>query len=159
MDETRELLRHTLATVAYRAARAVEHVDAGFADFSQTGGRTPGALLAHMGDLIDWSLSMVKGAPEWHNSVPLPWAAEKDRFFGALARLDGYLASGGELHAPVDRLFQGPIADALTHVGQMAMMRRLYGVPTVGENFYVADVAVGRLGPEQGEPVRPFGKG
>jgi hypothetical protein len=158
MNETRELLRHTLATVAYRAARAVEHVDAGFADFGQTGGRTPGALLAHMGDLFDWALSMAKGAPEWHNSVPLAWAAEKDRFFGALARMDAYLASSETLHSPADRLFQGPIADALTHVGQMAMMRRLYGAPTVGENFYVADVAVGRLCEEQGSPVHPFRK-
>ncbi|HVZ84754.1 MAG TPA: hypothetical protein VG893_13855 [Terracidiphilus sp.] len=158
MSENRELLRHTVATVAYRAARALEGADEGFARFSQTGGRAPGALLAHMGDLFDWALSMAKGAPEWHNSEPLAWAAEKDRFFAALASFDAYLASPEPMHAPADRLFQGPIADALTHVGQLALMRRLYGAPTVGENFYMADVKAGKLDADQGEPVQPFRK-
>src|ERR1039458_8826779 len=155
MNEKRELLRHTLATLAYRASRALEGAPGFFAGFDGAG-RKPEQILAHMGDLFDWALSMAVGKPAWHNSKPLPWEAEKQRFFAALAKFDAVLASGEPLHAPEDRLFQGPVADALTHVGQLAMLRRLAGCPTHGENFYVAAVETGKVGPEQAAPVKPF---
>jgi hypothetical protein len=113
-----------------------------------------------MGDLLDWSLSMVKGTPAWHNSEPLAWAEEQQRFFTTLGAFDQYLASddpvNAPLNAPLDRLFQGPIADALTHVGQLAMLRRLAGAPIRGENYYVAAIAVGRVDDAQPAPVQPF---
>jgi len=155
MDENRALLRHTLATVAYRATRALENSDAAFAGFTGAG-RRPDQILAHMGDLFDWALSMAKGHPAWHNSAPLGWAEERQRFFAALAALDDYLASDAPLQAPAERLFQGPVADALTHVGQLAMLRRLAGAPTRGENFYVAYMACGQVGAEQPAPVESF---
>jgi hypothetical protein len=155
MSEKRELLRHTLATLAYRAARALEGAPAEFAGFDGAG-RRPEQILAHMGDLFDWALSMAVGKPAWHNSEPLGWEAEKARFFRALAALDAVLASAEPLHAPEEKLFQGPVADALTHVGQLAMLRRLAGCPTRGENFYVAAVEIGRVGAEQAEAVKPF---
>ena len=155
MDEKRELLRHTVASLAYRAARALEGAPDEFATFSGAG-RRPIDILAHMGDLFDWALSSVKGSERWHNSTPLALPAEKQRFFTALGAFDTYLASTDPLHASVDRLFQGPIADALTHVGQLAMLRRLAGCPTRGENFYVAKVAVGQVKADQPAPVEPF---
>ena len=154
MEDPRELLRHTLAAVAYRATRALEDAPQEFASFDGAG-RRPVEILAHMGDLFDWALSLAKGAQKWHNSTPLGWAAENERFFAALQAFDAYLASSETLHAPVDRLFQGPIADALTHVGQLAMLRRLAGCKIRGENYYVAHIAIGRLA-EQSEPVRTF---
>jgi hypothetical protein len=60
------------------------------------------------------------------------------------------------LHAVAEALFQGPIADALTHVGQLAMQRRLTGAPTRGENFFVAVVTAGQVGEEQPAAVQPF---
>jgi hypothetical protein len=155
MDEKRELLRHTLATVAYRAARALEDAPENFAGFDGAG-RTPVAILAHMGDLFDWALSMATGNPSWHNSAPLSWADEERRFLTSLSAFDDYLASAEPLLAPVERLFQGPVADALTHVGQIAMLRRLAGSPTRGENFYVAAIEVGQVGEEQPAPMQPF---
>jgi hypothetical protein len=155
MDEKRELLRHTLATLAYRAARALEGAPDSFAGFNGAG-RRPEQILAHMGDLFDWATSMASGSPTWHNSEPLAWEEEKQRFFNSLRDFDGYLASDEPLHAPVDQLFQGPIADALTHVGQLAMMRRLASCPITGENYYVAEVVVGRICAEQAVPVKPF---
>ncbi|MGA9667806.1 MAG: hypothetical protein WBQ94_01280 [Terracidiphilus sp.] len=155
MDEKRELLRHTLATVAYRAARALEDAPDGYASFDGAG-RRPEQILAHMGDLFDWALSMAKGSPGWHNSTPLTWEAEKQRFFSSLLGFDEYLASEAPLHAPIDQLFQGPIADALTHVGQLAMLRRLASCPIAGENYYVAEVVAGRVCAEQAIPVKPF---
>jgi hypothetical protein len=155
MDEKRELLRHTLATVAYRAARALEGAPDHFAGFDGAG-RLPVQILAHMGDLFDWALIMAMGQERWNSTQPRAWAEEKQRFFESLQTLDAFLATGGPLHAPVEQLFQGPVADALTHVGQLAMLRRLAGCPTRGENFFVAEIAVGQVGPEQPIAVKTF---
>jgi hypothetical protein len=155
MDEKRELLRHTLAALAYRAARALDGAPDHFAGFAGAG-RLPVQILAHMGDLFDWALSAAVGQEQWHTTQPLAWAAEKHRFFESLQTFDAFLATGGPLHAPIERLLQGPVADSLTHVGQLAMLRRLAGSPTRGENFYVAAVTVGQVGAEQPAAVRPF---
>ena len=150
MDEKRELLRHALATVAYRAARALEGAPDHFAGFSSAG-RMPVEILAHMGDLFDWALRQSNGDQSWHPSTPLPWDQEVARFFAALAAFDQRV-SEAPLQAPMERLFQGPIADALTHVGQLAMLRRMAGCAFRGENYFVADIVTGRLGIEQSAP-------
>jgi hypothetical protein len=155
MDEKRELLRHTVATVAYRAARAVNGAPEDFGSYAGAG-RQPVEILAHMGDLFDWALSAVEGQQRWHNSTPLAWEAEKQRFFSALKAFDAGLAVAEPIHASIDQLMQGPVADALTHVGQLAMLRRLAGNPTRGENFYVAEIAVGQAGADQPAAVQPF---
>lgn len=156
-DSARQLLRHTLATLAYRGGKALRDAPAEFAGFAiGDKPRTPAQILAHLGDLLDWALSMAQGNQQWHNAPPLPWPQELGRFFAALEAFDAYLASGNALHAPAEKLFQGPIADALTHVGQIAMLRRLAGCPMRGENYYVADIATGRVGPTQSAPVREF---
>jgi hypothetical protein len=155
MDEKRELLRHTLASLAYRATRALEGAPAEYAEFSGAG-RMPVQILAHMGDLFNWALSAVQGNERWHTSRPHSWLTEQQRFFGALHAFDAYLVSDEPLYASAEALFQGPIADALAHVGQLAMMRRLSGSPTPGENFYVADIKAGQVGSEQPAAVQPF---
>jgi hypothetical protein len=155
MNSDREMFRHTLATLAYRAARALEDAPESFAGFDGAG-RTPAQILAHMGDLFDWALSMAEGKQRWHNSEPLVWPEEQRRFFAALKAFDAYFTSGERLHAPLERLFQGPVADALTHVGQLAMLRRLAGCPIRGENYYVAEISPGRVGADLPAPVKPF---
>jgi hypothetical protein len=155
MDEKRELLRHTLATLAYRAARALDGAPDHFAGFAGAG-RMPVQILAHMGDLMDWALTAAVGKERWQTSQPSQWKLEKQRFFQALQTFDSFLASDGEIKAPIDRLMQGPVVDALTHVGQLAMMRRLSGTPTRGENFYIAAIAVGQVGADQPAAVQPF---
>jgi hypothetical protein len=155
MDEKRELLRHTLAALAYRASRALSGAPDGFADFDGAG-RRPVVIVAHMGDLMDWSRSMAAGSPAWHNSAPLAWPEEQQRFFASLAAFDAFFASEAESAAPIERLFQGPIADALTHTGQLCMMRRLAGAPIRGENYYVAAIATGQVDAAQPAAVKPF---
>jgi hypothetical protein len=155
MDEKRELLRHTLATVAYRAARVLEGAPDHFAGFDGAG-RLPVQVLAHMSDLFDWALSVAIGQELWQTAQPRAWAEEQRRFFQSLQTFDAFLASDAPLNAPAERLFQGPVADALTHVGQLAMLRRLSGRPTHGENFYVADIKAGQVGKDQSAPARPF---
>ena len=153
----RELLRHSLATIAYRAGKIIRNAPQGYVDF-QAGQncRTPVQILAHIGDLFDWALSMAKGQPMWHDSAPLPWPDEVERFFDSLKRLDDFLAGDEPLHASPEKLFQGPLADALNHVGQLAILRRLSGVPIRGENYFSADIAKGRVGKDQRPPKFEF---
>jgi hypothetical protein len=154
-DPQRDLIRHTLATVAYRGGKTIRDAPAEFAQFSGAG-KTPAQILAHLGDLFEWALRMAKGDQSWRDSKTLEWEQEKQRFFSSLAAFDAYLASAEPLHAPLDKLFQGPIADALTHIGQLAMMRRLAGVPMRGENYYAASVETGRVGHDQARAAREF---
>jgi hypothetical protein len=156
-DSKRQMLRHTVATLAYRGTKAVRDATDSFASFrvAETT-RTPAQILAHVGDLLDWALSIAKGAEAWQNSPERTWPEEVARFHASLTLFDEYLASGDQLHASCERLFQGPIADALTHVGQIAMLRRIAGEPIRGENYSVAKIEAGRIGAEQAEPLREF---
>ena len=156
-DTKREMLRHTVATLAYRGAKAVRGVPDSYASFSAAETtRTPAQILAHVGDLLDWALSIATGAEAWNNSEPLPWDQEVARFHLALESFDNYLASEAELSATCERLFQGPIADALTHVGQLTMLRRIAGAAIKGENYSRAKIEAGRVGAEQATPKREF---
>ena len=156
-DPKRAMLRHTVATVAYRAGKTLRGVPVNFPAFrAGEASRTAEEILAHIGDLFDWALAIARGRETWHNSKPLPWEQEVERFYASLAAFDAYLAGGEPLHGEVERLFQGPVADALNHVGQIAMLRRLAGAPVQGENYFRADIAEGRVGPEQARPKVEF---
>lgn len=157
MNDDRRLLRHTLATLAYRGGKTIRGAPASFAEYGAPETlRTPAKILAHMGDLMDWALSMADGSRKWHDSTPLAWEKEGERFFAALKKFDDYLASDQPIQAPVEKLFQGPIADALTHTGQLAMLRRMAGCPIKGENYFVAEITVGRVGADQAAPKKVF---
>ncbi|HEX6184348.1 MAG TPA: hypothetical protein VFZ44_10750 [Pyrinomonadaceae bacterium] len=157
-DAKRELLRHTLATLAYRGGKAVRDAPEGFGEFNACeGARTPAEILAHVGDLLDWALSLARGEQRWQDSAPLPWGEEVARFFKGLGELDAYLASDAPLASIAESLFQGPVADALTHVGQIALLRRMAGAPVRGENYFKAEIKAGRVGAEQAAPRREFG--
>jgi hypothetical protein len=150
-------LRHALATLAYRAAKALRDAPEDFADFRPgTGSRSAGEILAHMCDLLDWALSQARGNERWRNTARQTWDADSERFFTALGAFDEYLASSAPLQATPERLFQGAIADSLTHVGQIAMLRRLAGAQIRGENYSVAHIEAGRTSAAQNAPVREF---
>ena len=156
-DSKRQLLRHTLATIAYRGGKAVRNAPQGFSVFHASEGvRTPGQILAHICDLMDWGLSMANGKREWHDSKPQHWEKEVERFFASVKNFDDYLASAAPLQAPVEKLFQGPVADALTHIGQIAILRRLAGEPIKAENYYKAEITIGRVGADQAVPKLEF---
>ena len=156
-DPKRELLRHTVATIAYRGAKALRGAPESFADFRACeSSRTPVQILAHIGDLFDWVLSIAQGKRAWRDSTPLPWAQESERFFKAVEAFDAYLASDAPLAAPVEKMFQGGLADSLTHIGQIAMLRRIAGCPVRGESYYEANIQAGRVGAEQAAAVREF---
>jgi hypothetical protein len=161
MDDTTStstgLLRHAVATLAYRGGKALRDAPQGFRDYRiGEATRTPGEILAHVGDLLDWSIWMTRGEYRWHDSEPLDWQDEVDRFFARLEALDARLATEIDAGFPPEKIFQGPIADALTHVGQIAMLRRLAGSPVRGENYFRAEIETGRVGKEQAAAVREF---
>jgi hypothetical protein len=152
------LLRHTVATLAYRGGKAVRGAPASFGAFrAAPGSRSAAEILAHICDLLDWGISLLRGQEAWHNVPPAQWDADVGRFFASLARFDALLAS--RTTAPAcspEQLFQGPIADALTHVGQLMMLRRLAGSSVKGENYLRAEIVAGRVGPEQPAPAYEF---
>jgi hypothetical protein len=156
-DPKRELLRRTLATLAYRGRKAVTGVGPEFGAFrAHDRIRPPVAILAHIGDLLDWASALVQGNERWQDSTPSSWNREVDRFFAGLAALDGLLAGDRPMACSEERLFQGPIADALTHVGQIAILRGAADAPVRGENYFKAEIETGRVGCDQAPPVREF---
>src|ERR1051325_5732205 len=134
--------RELFFTLAYRGGKTLRGAPPEFASFkADPTSRTPAQILAHIGDLMEWMLSLAKGKQAWHNSEPLAWEDEVARFHRTMGDVDAYLASDEPLHDAPEKLFQGPIADALTHVGQLAMLRRLSGAAMKGENYHRADIA------------------
>ncbi len=158
---TRECLRVLAATLSYRAAKVLRDVPPDFSarEFGATT-RTPVRILAHMGDLMGWGLRLARGEYSWKADGTDDWDMEKERFFSNLAALDQALAAdapiGGALDRPVEKLIQGPLADALTHVGQLAILRGIAGVPVRPESYARADSVVGRIGMDQAAPAAEF---
>src|SRR5512134_1511425 len=88
---TRLFVRHTLATLAYRAGKTVRGTPAAFGDF-RAGEGSPRVveILSHMGDLMDWALSQLRGEPKWNNATPLAWDEEIARFYRALGAVEAH---------------------------------------------------------------------
>lgn len=152
-----ELLRHMVATIAYRAHKALRDAPAEFGAFEAGGGvRQPAEILAHMGDLMDWAVTMIRGEVAWVESGERRWDVLVDRFFASLERVDRELLERPPGPDAMQALLRGPFADSLTHVGQVAMLRRLAGGPVKGENYARAHITTGRVGRDQPPPVREF---
>jgi hypothetical protein len=157
MNESRLLLRHMVATLAYRGGKAIRNAGPDFAVYgSPETSRTPAKILAHIGDLMDWALAMSEGRRDWTDSTPLLWEKECERFFASLKKFDDFLASDKPLQTSAEKLFQAPIADALTHIGQIAMLRRMAGVPMKSEFYVISEITTGRVGAEQAAPRKEF---
>jgi len=152
----RAVVRHLVATLAYRAAKVLRDVEPGFARTSfGDATRTPVSIVAHLGDLIAWAISVTHGAYEWRPEGTSDWNAEVARFFDNLAKLDLELASN-VADGSIEKLIQGPLADALTHVGQLAMLRGMAGAPVRPESYARAQIVAGRVGIDQLPPGREF---
>ena len=151
------MLRHTVATLAYRGGKAIRGAPVDFSGFRAADGtRTPGQILAHIGDLLDWALNLTDGNHDYRETPPQTWEQDSARFFAGLKALDARLASPAPLSFPAEKLFQGPIADALTHMGQISMLRRMAGAPVRGENYFKAEITAGRVGADQAAPAFEF---
>jgi hypothetical protein len=151
------LFRHAVATLAYRGGKAIRDAPPSFATYrAGSNSRTPVEILAHVNDLLDWMDGFLTGVHKWHVSAPGAWTDEVTRFHSALVRVDQRLEAPLIVDLSLERLFQGPVADALTHVGQLTLLRRLAGAPVRGENYYLADIESGRVGPDQSPARKEF---
>jgi hypothetical protein len=157
MNAENRMIRHAVATLAYRAAKTLRDAPADFGEFRvKPGSRTPVEILAHIGDLFDWALSMAKGRETWRDTSPQGWDREVARFYASVKEFDAHIATSSRLACPLEKLLQGPIADAISHVGQLAMLRHLFGNPIRGENYFQADIKIGRVGLNQPAPRKEF---
>jgi hypothetical protein len=156
LDATCAVLRHLTATLAYRAAKVLRDAPPGFE--STTVGsltRRPVQIVAHMGDLMAWACTLARGDYVWKAEGGNDWNVEVQRFFTGLEALDHLLADSS-FTGSVEQLIQGPLADALTHVGQLAMLRGMAGHPVRPESYARAQIVIGRVGLDQAAPVREF---
>lgn len=156
-DDARLVLRHAIATLAYRAAKVVRDVPDGFGDrqFGEAT-RRPVRIMAHMADLMAWGISLARGDYLWSADGSEDWETEVSRFFSNLAALDELLAASGPFTGSMEKLIQGPLADALTHTGQLAMLRGMAGYPIRPESYARATITIGRVGMDQPPPGREF---
>jgi hypothetical protein len=156
-EAARQFLRHTVATLAYRAEKVLRDVPEGYAGSRATPTtRTPLEVVSHLGDLMEWAESMARGDNRWQPVPSTTWSAAVERFFRGLAALDAALAQSLPQKYPPEIIFQGPIADALTHVGQLSMMRGMVGSAVRPESYARAEIRVGRVGPEQSATRKEF---
>lgn len=153
----RDLIRHTVATLAYRAQKVLRDAPAGFADQRLSpASRTPLEIVSHLGDLMEWAEQMARGEYRWAPQPSADWPDACERFFRGLLALDVALAEAPLANYPAELIFQGPIADALTHIGQLAMIRGIAGAPVRPESYARADIQVGRVGPDQSATRKEF---
>src|SRR6266542_710276 len=153
----RAMLRHALATLAYRAAKAIRGAPAGFGDTRASDHtRSAGEIISHIADLLEWSAALATGRSAYNEHPAASWHEDVDRFFKNIVELDSILRSASGAPVEPRRIFQGPIADALTHVVQLNVLWRIAGAPIRGENYWLADIEIGRVGVEQSPPNREF---
>jgi hypothetical protein len=152
-----QFLRHALATLAYRAGKVLR-------DYPQAGAerrlaptmRTPLELVGHLADLMEWGESLAHGESRWNAGPALDWSSACERFFRGLEALDRALADADPRSRPPGQIFQGPVADALTHVGQLALLRGALGSAVRPESYARAEIQVGHVGREQPPPAFEF---
>src|SRR2546428_6681792 len=143
-ESTRALLRHLVATLAYRGAKVLRDVPPSFAQFSSgRDTRSPVQILEHLGDLMAWGLRMAQGEYLWRAGGSGDWNTEVRRFFEGLRALDQFLASDAPLGHPAAMLIQRPLADALSHVGQLSMFCAVAGIPGPAPRYAPAEIVAG----------------
>jgi hypothetical protein len=148
-ESARDTLRQLLATLAYRAAKVLRDVPPQFATYKVApNARTPVEIVAHLADLMKWGTWLAKGEHVWKAEGSTEWNVELPRFFQLLGELDALIAAE-EFNGSVEKLIQGPIADALTHVGQLSLIRGAAGMPVKPESYARAEIVPGRVGLDQ----------
>jgi hypothetical protein len=154
--DSRRLLQHFLAALAYRTQKALRDAPAGFGDFRMAPtARTPHELVAHMTGVIGFARTTLHGGSFAPPRLP-SFADEVARFHDTLAALHADLGNPALTASMSDeRLLQGPLSDAMTHAGQLAMLRRLAGSPVPAEDFTAATIDSANVGSDQPPPALP----
>ena len=157
MEDKRKLLNHFLAALAYRTQKALREAPEDFGSFRVVEGvRTPAELVRHMASVLGYARTFFVGG-HYRPEALASFNEEIERFHEMLGLLAQHLRNGDALREGMteERLLQGPFSDAMTHAGQLALLRRFAGAPVPPENFIVAEIKEERLGPDQPKPVSP----
>ena len=155
MDEKRELLHHFLAAIAYRLQKALRGAPDTFPEFRVAPMvRTPHELVCHITSVLGYARTYFIGGT--FSLTPSDWESDIQALHAMLADFGRHLSDGTPFRNTDEKhMLQGPLADAMTHVGQIAMLRRLAGSPVHPENFIVANISATNLTSDQPEPVSP----
>jgi hypothetical protein len=156
VTESRRLLRHFLGALAYRTQKALRGAPAGFGEFrAGVNVRTPHELVWHMTGVVGYARTMLHGG-DFAPPRLATFEEEVVRFHATLEALrDDFTNPLLAARISDEQFLQGPLSDAMTHAGQLAMLRRLAGEPVPSENFIFANVSADNVGPDQPEPAAP----
>ena len=157
MSNDLRILRHMLSVIAYRGGKVLRDVPEGFGNTRvRDDTRSADEILAHINDVLHWGLTAAQGNQQWQGQHSGEWQVQVERFFDVLKQFDEALSLTGELPCSAERLLAGPLADSLTHIGQLSTLRKLAGSAVFGENYFVADIRTGCVGRDQAAPNREF---
>jgi hypothetical protein len=156
MTEQQKLVQHFLAAIAYRTQKALRGAPESFVDFrAGSNVRTPHELVWHMTGVLGYARTFFHGGI-WQPEKLESFTEEVTRFHQVLEALGTDLEKESPARdLSLEKLLQGPLADAMTHVGQLAMLRRLAGFPVPPENFIRAAIDSSNLSANQPMPVAP----
>lgn len=155
MGSKREMLRHCLAALAYRTQKALRNAPADFGEFRVAPDvRNPRELVKHMTNVLGYARTFFIGGEYRPPSLPT-LDEEVERFHEILDSLSSHFSTGEFSTMSPERFLQGPLSDAMSHAGQLAMMRRLYDAPVPPENFIMADIHANNVSEHQPDPVSP----
>ena len=154
--ESRRLLQHFLAAVAYRTQKALRGAPDAFADFrAGINVRTPHEIVWHMTGVIGYARTMFHGGrftPARAETFP----REIERLHATFEGLREDFGNPGLSASITDEQFlQGPLSDAMTHAGQLALLRRLAGSPVASEDFIFAKIDASNVTADQADPAAP----
>ena len=155
MSEKGDLLRHFLASIAYRATKAIKDAPGCYPELDiGKGFRTPREILHHITGVLSYAHSFYEHYDTTYFEDK-PWDGEVKHFYETLTNLDRSLREKSPGEVTEEQLLQGPLSDSMAHIGQLLMLRRLADSPVPAENFIYADIRKGVVGPDQPEPVAP----
>jgi hypothetical protein len=156
MNEKIAMLRHFLAALAYRTQKALREAPDDFCRFDAGNGvRTPHELICHMRSVLGYARTFMIGG-SYPKPVPEDWRKDVLAFHEMLGDLSSRLERGERFSGlSEEQILQGPLADAMTHAGQLSMLRRLHDKPVPSENFIYASIESENTSAEQPEPAMP----
>jgi len=155
MSAKEEILRHYLASIAYHATKAIKGAPENYPELNIGKDiRTPRRILHHVTGVLSYAHSFFEHYDTTYFEHK-PWDEEVRYFYETLSKLDESLQEKEPREVSEEQLLQGPLSDAMTHIGQLLMLRRMAGSPVPSENFIYADIRAGVVGQDQPEPVAP----